>query len=51
MDNLEFENLTAEELKLYVDNHREQNYLLIDVRQPTEYEMGHIPGALLMPLA
>ena len=51
MDNLEFENLTAEELKILVDTHREKSYLLIDVRQPTEYEIGHIPGALLMPLA
>jgi rubrerythrin len=51
MDNLEFENLTAEELKLFVDNHREKSFVLIDVRQPTEYEMGHIPGAMCMPLA
>jgi len=51
MDNLEFETLTAEELKLFVDNQREERYLLIDVRQPWEYERGHIPGAVLMPLA
>ena len=50
MDNLEFETLTAEELKIFVDTHREKNYLLIDVRQPSEYELGHIPGARLMPL-
>jgi rubrerythrin len=51
MDNLEFETLTAEELKIFVDTHREKHYLLIDVRQPSEYELGHIPGARLMPLA
>ena len=50
MDNLEFETLTAEELKIFVDTQREQSYLLIDVRQPAEYEQGHIPGARLMPL-
>jgi rubrerythrin/rhodanese-related sulfurtransferase len=31
--------------------HGEKHYLLIDVRQPSEYELGHIPGARLMPLA
>jgi rhodanese-related sulfurtransferase len=25
--------------------------LVIDVRQPDEYASGHVPGALLMPLA
>ena len=50
MDNLEFENLTAEELRTYVQSQPEGSYLLIDVRQPAEYEMGHIPGARLMPL-
>ncbi|CAB1083138.1 hypothetical protein D1AOALGA4SA_10719 [Olavius algarvensis Delta 1 endosymbiont] len=51
MDNLEFESLTAEELDAYLKNHEEKDYLLIDVRQESEYELGHIPGALLMPLA
>jgi rubrerythrin/rhodanese-related sulfurtransferase len=51
MDNLEFETLTAEELKILVDTRLEKDYLLIDVRQPSEYERGHIPGAKLMPLA
>lgn len=27
------------------------SYQLVDVRQPGEYQQGHIPGALLMPLA
>jgi sulfur-carrier protein adenylyltransferase/sulfurtransferase len=33
---------------------REKNpgeYNLIDVRQPREYERGHIPGARLIPVA
>ena len=25
--------------------------VLIDVRQPNEYEAGHVPGAILVPLA
>jgi rubrerythrin/rhodanese-related sulfurtransferase len=51
MDNLEFETLTAEEFDEYLKNHKEKDYLLIDVRQESEYEQGHIPGAKLMPLA
>ena len=50
MDNLDFETLTADELKVFVDTRRERSFLLIDVRQPLEYERGHLPGARLMPL-
>ena len=50
MDNLEFETLTAVEFDAYLKNHKEKEYLLIDVRQESEYELGHIPGAKLMPL-
>ena len=50
MDNLEFENMTADELRAFRETHSEKSYLLIDVRQPPEYEQGHIPGARLMPL-
>ncbi len=27
------------------------NILLVDVREPHEFEMGHIPGSILMPLS
>ena len=50
MDNLEFETLTSAEFNDYVRAHKEKNYLVIDVRQPSEYELNHIPGARLMPL-
>jgi len=50
MDNLEFETLTAAEFKEYMRTNKEKNYLVIDVRQASEYEDGHIPGARLMPL-
>jgi len=50
MDNLEFETLTSPEFKEYMQTHIEKNYLVIDVRQASEYEAGHIPGAKLMPL-
>ena len=42
--------LTPEELRQFIQQHHERTYSLIDVRQPGEYEYGHIPGALLMPL-
>jgi sulfur-carrier protein adenylyltransferase/sulfurtransferase len=42
--------LTPDELKLYIEKHLEKDYLLIDVRQPEEYEEGHIPGATLLPM-
>lgn len=28
-----------------------EGYTLLDVRQPREYEAGHLPGAILIPLA
>jgi rhodanese-related sulfurtransferase len=31
-------------------SHKEGSYTLLDVRQPSEYEKGRIPGAKLIPL-
>jgi rhodanese-related sulfurtransferase/rubrerythrin len=42
--------LTPEELRNYLQSHHEKAFRLIDVRQPGEYEMVHIPGAQLLPL-
>lgn len=39
--------VTVTELKAAMD---EQAYV-VDVREPNEYEAGHVPGAVLMPLA
>ncbi|MDY6791977.1 MAG: rhodanese-like domain-containing protein [Thermodesulfobacteriota bacterium] len=50
MESVDFENLTPEMLKRFIDRHTESSYRLIDVRQPDEYEVAHIPGARLMPL-
>ena len=33
-----------------LNNFKNENYLLIDVRYDFEYEMGHIPGAINLPL-
>jgi sulfur-carrier protein adenylyltransferase/sulfurtransferase len=51
MDDLEFKNLTGEEFDEYLRKHHEEDFLVIDVRQESEYELGHIPGAKLIPLA
>ncbi len=42
--------LAADEVREYIASHHEGSYTLLDVRQPTEYEKEHIPGAKLIPL-
>ncbi len=42
--------LEADEARDYIARHREGDYLILDVRQPWEYEEAHIPGAELLPL-
>jgi len=39
-----------EDLQIYIAEHREGTYQLVDVRQPEEYEQSHLPGSRLMPL-
>ncbi len=39
-----------DDLRTYLDEHREGTYTLLDVRQPAEYEDTHLPGAQLIPL-
>jgi sulfur-carrier protein adenylyltransferase/sulfurtransferase len=43
--------LNADELKEFLREKNLDEYNLVDVRQPKEYERGHIPGARLIPLA
>lgn len=42
--------LSSEQARDYMVEHKEGTYTLLDVRQPSEYETGHLPGARLMPL-
>jgi rhodanese-related sulfurtransferase len=42
--------LDAEEVRAFIKGHKEGSYTLLDVRQPSEYEKGRIPGAKLIPL-
>lgn len=46
----EYQDIGAERLREYMGRHHENEYLLVDVRQPDEYRQGHIPGAVLIPL-
>ncbi|MGQ9837060.1 MAG: molybdopterin-synthase adenylyltransferase MoeB [Cyanobacteriota bacterium] len=41
--------ITVEDLKTRIDAHKD--FVLIDVRNPNEWEIGHIPGARLIPLS
>lgn len=42
---------TAEEVRAFLRERSAESYNLIDVRQPAEYESGHLPGARLIPMA
>lgn len=46
----EVKELFPDELRDLLAGFMEEEYLLIDVRQPQEYAMGHLPGALHVPL-
>jgi len=47
----EIRGLTADDIKTILDKDKKGEFLLLDVRQPEEYEAGHIPGAMLIPLS
>jgi len=42
---------TTEEVRAFLRQRSAESYNLIDVRQPGEYEGGHLPGARLLPMA
>ncbi len=50
MDEVSYTNLTPDQLREFIKSRSEDTYQLIDVREPREYEEGHIPGAVLIPL-
>lgn len=41
---------SADEVRAFLDGRDPVDYNLVDVRQPGEYEQGHLPGAALIPL-
>ena len=46
-----YQDISVERLREYMVRRQEDEYVLVDVRQPDEYVQGHIPGAVLIPLA
>ena len=42
-----YESISAEEAKTIMDTEKE--YIIVDARTQSEYEEGHIEGAILMP--
>jgi len=46
----EIKKLSPDEAKAILDSDKKGEYFLIDVRQPEEYEAGHLPGFVLIPL-
>lgn len=43
-------NMSPEEVKKFMAEHNPDEYQLVDVRQPNEYEKEHIPGSMLIPV-
>jgi rhodanese-related sulfurtransferase len=46
----EIKSITSDALRVFMEERNESDYVLVDVRQPKEYESGHIPGAVFLPL-
>lgn len=43
--------IDADEARKWIEERPDGSYTLLDVREPEEYEGGHIPGATLIPLS
>ena len=43
--------MTADKVREFLAGKNPDEYNLVDVRQPMEYERDHIPGANLIPMA
>jgi len=43
--------MTADEVRQFLVEKHPDEYNLVDVRQPVEYEGDHIPGANLIPMS
>ena len=54
MDFLDFfkpiPSMSPDEVRRFLAAREPDSYNLVDVRQPGEYEKGHLPGARLIPL-
>jgi rhodanese-related sulfurtransferase/rubrerythrin len=45
------QDLTSKQLEELINSDKEQDFLIVDVRQSREYRLDHIPGAVNIPLA
>ena len=43
-------NMTVDEARAFLKDNSSGSYQLLDVRQPKEYELEHLPGAILIPV-
>ena len=43
-------NISTDQAREFMETRSSTELTTLDVRQPTEYEAGHIPGAKLIPL-
>ncbi len=41
---------SAEKIRQFMKERNPEDYNLVDVRTPKEYERGHLPGARLIPV-
>ena len=41
---------SAEKIRSFLNQRRSEEYNLVDVRQPEEYEQVHLPGSRLIPV-
>jgi rhodanese-related sulfurtransferase len=41
---------SAEKIRKFLQEKPQEDYNLIDVRTPKEYEQGHLPGSRLIPI-
>ena len=42
--------MEADEARRWMEGRSPESFTLLDVRQPGEYDGGHLPGAVLIPL-
>ena len=43
-------NMSADQARQYMEEHHADEYQLLDVRQPREYEQSHLAGSMLIPI-
>jgi rhodanese-related sulfurtransferase len=44
------QSMNSEDAKEFMTGKAQDEFTLLDVRQPSEYEKNHIPGAKLIPI-